>query len=165
MKFVSTDTLYSRPCLLPLLYNVLLYFRMSKIGIVADIKHTLLQIFVDENDRDLIRYLRFENINVPGSNIVIYCFIRGVFGFTSSPFLLNADLQHHLSKYLPIVDISVYIEKLMRDLYADDSTNCFDEVHECQRFFKILKTCLAAANFDLQKWATNNLDLQRIAYR
>ena len=83
-------------------------------------------------------------------------------GLTSSPFLLNATLQHHLSKYLPIADISVYIEKLMRDLYVDDSTNSFDEVHECQRFFEISKTCLAAANFNLRKWATNNPDLRNV---
>ena len=79
-----------------------------------------------------------------------------MFGLTSSPFLLNATLQHHLSKYLPIADISVYIEKLMRDLYVDDSTNSFDEVHECQRFFEISKACLAVASFNLRKWATDN---------
>ena len=129
---------------------------MGKIGIVADIKQAFLQIFVDDNDRDLIRFLWFENINDPGSKIVIYRFTRVVFGLTSSPFLLNATLQHHLSKYLLIADISFYIEKLMRDLYVDDSTNSFDEVHECQRFFEISKTCLAAANFNLRKWATNN---------
>ena len=50
----------------------------------------------------------------------------------------------------------------MRDLYVDDSTNSFDEVHECQRFFEISKTCLAAANFNLRKWATNNSDLHNV---
>ena len=71
---------------------------MGKIGIVTDIKQALLQIFVDDNDRDLICFLWFENINNPGSKIVIYHFTRVVFGLTSSPFLLNATLQHHLSK-------------------------------------------------------------------
>ena len=135
---------------------------MGKISIVADIKQAFLQIFVDDNDRDLIRFLWFENINDPGSKIVIYRFTRVVFGLTSSPFLLNATLQHHLSKYLPIADISVYIEKLMRDLYVDDSTKSFDEVHECQRFFEISKTCLATANFNPRNWATNNSDLRNI---
>ena len=44
----------------------------------------------------------------------------------------------------------------MRDLYVDDSTNSFDEVHEYQRFFEISKACLVAASFDLRKWATDN---------
>ena len=129
---------------------------MGKISIVADIKQAFLQIFVDDNDRDFIRFLWFEIINNRRSKIVIYRFTRVVFGLTSSLFLLNATLQHHFSKYLRIADISFYIEKLMRDLYVDDSMNSFDEVHECQRFFEISKTCLAAANFNLRKWATNN---------
>ena len=47
----------------------------------------------------------------------------------------------------------------MRGLYVDDSTNSFDEVHQCLRFFEISKAFLAVANFNLQKWATNNSDL------
>ena len=63
---------------------------MGKIGIVADIKQAFLQIFIDDNDRDLIHFLWFEKINDPGSKIVIYRFTRVVFRLTSSPFLLNA---------------------------------------------------------------------------
>ena len=152
------------PCLLPLLCDILLRFRMGKIAIVTDIKQVFLQI--DENARDLIRFLWFENISDPGSKIVIYRFTRVAFGLTSSRFLLNVTLHqniiYHLSKYLPIADISVYVEKLMRELYVDDSTNSFDKVHKCQRFLEISKTCLAAANFNLRKWATNNSDLRNI---
>ena len=54
------------PCLLPLLFDILLRFCMGKIGIVADIKQTFLQIFADDNDRESIRFLWFENINDPG---------------------------------------------------------------------------------------------------
>ena len=32
------DILYSRPCLLPYLYDILLWFRTGKIGLVRDIK-------------------------------------------------------------------------------------------------------------------------------
>ena len=99
-KIVSSDALYFGPRLLPLLYDILSRFRMGKIGIVADIKQTFLQIFVDGNDRYLIRFLWFKNINDPRSTIVIYRFIRVVFGLTSSPFLLNVTLQHCFSKYL-----------------------------------------------------------------
>ena len=170
-EICHNNALYSGLCLLSLLYDILLRFRIGKIGIVADIKQTFLQIFIDDNDRDLIRFLWFENINDPRSKIVIYRFTRVVFGLNSSSFLLNATLQHQLSKYLPIADISFYIEKLMRDLYVDDSTNSFDEVHECQRFFffwkgqqffEISKPYLAAANFNLRKYATNNSDLRNV---
>ena len=96
------------------------------------------------------------------NNPVIYRFTRVVFGLTSTPFLLDANLQHHLSKYFSIVDITFCIEKLMRDLYVDGSTNSFNEVHECLQFFEVSKACLAAANFKLRKWATNNSDLRNV---
>ena len=92
--------------MLPLLYDILLRFPMGKIDIVTDIKQAFLQIFVDENDRDSIHCPWFENINDPGTKIVIYCFTLVVFGLTSSPFLLNATLQHNLSKYLSIAGIT-----------------------------------------------------------
>lgn len=35
-------------------------------------------------------------------------------------------------------------------------------VHECLQFFEVSKACLAAANFKLRKWATNNSDLRNV---
>ena len=44
-------------CLLPLRYDVLQRFRFGSIGIIAGIKETLLQISVDPNHHDHLRFL------------------------------------------------------------------------------------------------------------
>lgn len=78
-------------------------------------------------------------------------------------FVLNATLQHHSLKNLSIVEITFYIEILMRVPFVNGATNSFDNVHKCSRFFNISKTCLAAVYFNLQKWATNHSYLCNIS--
>ena len=133
MKFVSmTHCILGRACCL--FYIFYYVFVWGKLASPLILSRRFFRFFVDDNDRDLIRFPWFENINNPGSKIVIYRFTRVVFALISNPFLLNATLQHHLSKYLSIADITFYIEKLRRDLYVDDSTNSFDEVHDFSKF-------------------------------
>ena len=56
------DVLYSGPCILPLLYDILFRFRIEKIDIVADVQQAFLQIEIDENHRDFQRFIWFDNV-------------------------------------------------------------------------------------------------------
>ena len=51
------DCLYSGPCLLPAVCNILLRFRLGKIGLISDIKQAFLNIAIAEEHRDLLRVL------------------------------------------------------------------------------------------------------------
>ena len=51
------DCLHAGPSLTPLLYTVMLRFRMYKIVLLADIRQAFLQIEVDPGDRDALRFL------------------------------------------------------------------------------------------------------------
>lgn len=51
----------------------------------------------------------------------------------------------------------------MRVPCVNGATKSFGNVHKCSRFFNISKACLAAANFNLQKWATNHSYLCNIS--
>ena len=53
--------------------------------------------------------------------IVIYRFLRVVFGVTSSPFLLNSTTRHHLEKY--VESEKDVVERLRDDLYVDDQVS------------------------------------------
>ena len=50
------NCLYSGPSLVPLLYDVLLRFRIFPIAITADIAHAFLNISIAEHDRDSLRF-------------------------------------------------------------------------------------------------------------
>ena len=81
-------------CLLPLLYDVLLRFRLGSIGITADIRQAFLQISVDLSHRDYLRFL-WINFDSNGPDFHIYRFTRVLFGWKCNPFLLNGTLKHH----------------------------------------------------------------------
>ena len=83
------DILYSGPCLLPYLYDILLRFRTGKIGLVGDIKQAFLQVEIAEEHSDFVRFLWFKDINETPRKIISLRFTHVVFGLTSSPFLLN----------------------------------------------------------------------------
>ena len=78
-----------------------LRFLFNFIAILADIKQTFLNIQILKERRDFLRFLWFKNVP-PKSDVklVVFRFLRVVFGATSSPFLLNVAIRHHLSKYL-----------------------------------------------------------------
>ena len=76
------DILYSGPCLLPYLYDILLRFRTGKIGLVSNIKQAFLQVEMAEEHRDFARFLWFMDINETPSKITSLRFTRVVFGLT-----------------------------------------------------------------------------------
>ena len=83
------DVLYSGPCMLLLLHDVLIRFRIGKIGIVADVQQTFLQIEVEEKHWDFLRFIWFDNVLSKNPSYVLLDFARVVFGLTCSPFLFK----------------------------------------------------------------------------
>ena len=148
------ECLYSGPNLLGKIFDILLRFRMNKIVILADIKQAFLNISIYESHRDFLRFLW----RTPQGNLIIYRFCRVVFGLTSSPFLLNGTIRHHLIKYQN--DWSEFAAKFLRDLYVDDSTTGCETVAEGIEFFEKAKSVMSEAGFELRKWCSNNVELQ-----
>ena len=118
------DCLHSGPCLLPLIFDILLRFRIGDVALVADIKQAFLNIEIDEEERDFFRFLWVENISEK-DKIVVYRFLRVVFGVTSSPFLLGATIESHVTKYIVAQIALVSLKKLLRDMYVDDVATSF----------------------------------------
>ena len=51
------DCLHVGPALTPLLYNILIRFREKRVALVGDIEKALLNIEVERQDRDCLRFL------------------------------------------------------------------------------------------------------------
>ena len=93
------DCLQKGPHLTPLLYDILLRFSSHVVALTSDIEKVFLQINVNENDLDYLRFLWFDNIFSDQSKIVPNRFARVVFGVTSSPFYLNGTIRKHIQSY------------------------------------------------------------------
>ena len=93
--------------------------------------------------------------------LIILRFARVLFGLTCSPFLLNGTVKSHLQKHLQNENIAKFIERLLGDLYVDDSINSFDKKADCSEFYNVAKSTLAEAGFELRKWKLNDINLQQ----
>lgn len=77
----------------------LLRFRFHKFAIAADIEKAFLMI---EKDCDVLRFLWVDDVSKTNPETIVLRFTRVVFGVSSTPFLLNATIRHHLEKHSAI---------------------------------------------------------------
>ena len=88
----------------------------------------------------------------------MYRFCRVVFGLNASPFLLNATLWHHISKYNSIDP--EFVRKLLDSFYVDDLVAGEDDSNEAYELFGKARERMANAGFRLRKCLTNDKDLR-----
>ena len=146
-KVSLNDCMEAGPNMIPNLPEILIRFRRWKIAFTADITKAFLQINVVPEHRDVHRFLLQES-----DKIRIMRFVRLPFGNKSSPFLLNATIQHHLSKY----DETPVIKEMKDNFYMDDlMTGCDYEDEVCEMTVEA-KTVMADASMCLTKCNSNS---------
>ena len=104
------------------LFSTLITFRLHNIAVVADIEKAFLNIGIQEDDRDVLRFLWKENPFDTTWKLKILRFIRVCFGLVNSMFHLEATIDHHLSCCLEVYpDINRdIINKIKHLVYVDD---------------------------------------------
>ena len=150
------ECLYSGPNLIVKIFDILLRFRFNKIGILADIKQAFLNIAIDKEHCDYLRFLWYDDQS-DEEHIVVYRFLRVVFGVTSSPFLLNGTIRHHFNKYLDR-ERNV-VERVGEDLYVDDLVSGCKNREEGKELYDKIKAIMLEGGFNLRKWTTNDRKL------
>ena len=151
------DALYSGPNLLPLLFDILIRFRVHKVALTADIEKAFLIVSIKPEQRNMLRFLWIDSIELDDPCIVVYRFCRLVFGFISSPFVLGTAGRHHMSKYVE-VDLEFVLE-LLRSLYVDDYASGADSVDSSFGLFEKLKKVFKEGGFNMRKWCSNDMKL------
>ena len=141
------DCLESGPSLVPCLPEVLLRFRRWRFALTADISKAFLQISLRREDRDVHRFLWDD-----GGVERRMRFLRVTFGVTSSPFLLNATIRHHLATFPP----SRVIEEMGCNLYVDDWLSGADSEKEAVDMLSEAQSIMAQAGMNLAKWNSNS---------
>ena len=153
------DCLYSGPTFGQNILDILLRFRLYRVAVTADVEKAFLMVSVAEEDRDVLRFLWVDNISSPLPKLVTLRFARVVFGVSSSPFLLNATLQHHIERYTSS-DPS-FVDTFIRSIYVDDLTSRADNEEEALRLATKARERLGEAGFNLRKFVTNVPALQK----
>ena len=128
------DCLHTGPNLIQRLQDMLLTFRSLKIAFTADIEKAFLQIELNTQDRDATRFLWLKDVDksaINPDNLVVYRFCRVLFGAASSPYLLNATIQHydHLIKQDDWIS-----EDLQRSIYMDNVVTRTDTKPEALQY-------------------------------
>ncbi|GFX32205.1 DUF1758 domain-containing protein [Trichonephila clavipes] len=112
--------------------NVFKQFRFGTIGVIADVKQAFLQIRLRTKDRDVLRFLWWENAEC--SKIRIYRHCRVVFGVSSSPFLLNATISYHLEREkFQTESLRKTIGHLKERFYVDNLVTSVNDVTELEQ--------------------------------
>ena len=81
-----------------------------------------------------------------------------VFGVSSSPFLLNATIHHHVKQYTETQPDLV--EKLLQSTYVDDVVGGADDEEQAYQFYQGSKELLLDGSFNLRKFVTSSHSLQ-----
>ena len=152
------DCLHKGPCMNPKLFESWMKFRSHSTAISADIEKAYLQIGVRPEDRDLMRFLWFEDGFDDNSNVVTYRFTRVFFGATCSQFLLGSTLRKIAENYDE--SDAEFARKVREHFYVDDLNTGVDSTDKGIETYETMKTRFADANFNLRKWRTNNAELQ-----
>lgn len=113
-------------------------------------------ISVDKRDRDVLRFIWFDNIEDKEPKLRVFRFSRVVFGVS---FLLNATIKFHLERYMTSDQPTV--ETLLRSTYVDDIISGANTEEAAFDLYTRAKEMFRAGGFNLRKFITNSPELQQ----
>lgn len=71
------------------------------------------QIIIEESDRNFLMFWWFKNLRDKQPEVVQCRFCYLAFGLTSSPAILNADIQKHLPQITQLLAESFYVDDIL----------------------------------------------------
>lgn len=152
------DCLYTGPSFGQSIFDILLRFRLHHVALAGDIEKAFLMVAVEKTDRDSLRFLWAHDIERDTPEMIVLRFTRVVFGVSSSPFLLNATINHHIETYRNI-DPS-FVDCFLSSIYVDDLSLGSSDVESTYELYLKSKSRLAEGGFKLRKFVTNSEELR-----
>ena len=83
------------------IFDILVRFRPHRVVVAGDTERAFLMLSMNVEDRGALRFLWVRDVEEESPELVTYRFTCVAFGVSSSPFLLNATIQHHMKKFIP----------------------------------------------------------------
>ena len=134
----------------------LLQFRLKQIAIVADIKAAFHNIRIQPDHQ---KYVKFLWRDKEKEKVLCYKFLRLPFGLTSSPFVLNVVINHHIGKYKD--KFPAIVSAIHSNLYVDDLVHSVNNENEAIEFQSISSTIFKEASMELRKWQCSHPDIDK----
>ena len=133
------------------LLSLLLYFRTNSNVVLADIMKAFLQIrLADDSDKN--RFCSFKKIE---RKFIPYRYNTIIFGFISSPSILNYILQYHLQ-----VNSHLEVASLIKNhFYVDNLLLSSNQVEVLPKLIKDINEIMQAGGLPLREWSSNNPEL------
>ncbi|XP_068208502.1 uncharacterized protein [Palaemon carinicauda] len=142
------ESLYTGPKLASKIQTMNLRFRGKSFGLTADISKAFLQIEIALEHRDYCRFLFFKDSSM--TEVVAYRFKVVLLRATSSPYLLNQTIQHHLD-----AQTSSLASQLKTSFYVDNYQRCCDLPTDTISERPSIEKIMVETNMPLAKWTTN----------
>ena len=153
------DYLHTGPALSQKIMDIILRFRAHRSALAGDIEKAFLNVSIAEEDRDVLRFLWFDDVKKECPAVIVLRFARVVFRVSSSPFLLNATVKHHVERYES--EDPEFVETFLRSIYVDDVSSGGDTDEEAYQLYVKSKVRLAEGGFNLRKFVTNSPRLRK----
>ena len=135
-----------------------LYFFASGLTVLGSLLKAFLHIQLHPDDRDFTHFYWMKDSTDPSSQFSVYQFKVIPFGATSSPFIFNVVLQHHLNQYISAMSLD-----MLTNLYVDNIISGCDNEQEVVHYYKESRAIMSSAKFNLRSWASNSAELKAIA--
>ena len=110
-----------------------------------------MHIRINKEDRDALRIFWYENLD--SRFIKEFRFTRPTFGAGSSPYILNATIEKHVSAYNVMYPKTV--KALLNDTYVDDIQGGGNCIKDLETFKIETEIIMKQGGFALHKWHSN----------
>ncbi|XP_071963463.1 uncharacterized protein [Antedon mediterranea] len=141
------------------LLGVLIRFRQRKVAIVADIEAMFHQVRMIDSDRDVLRFLWWENGNLDAQPKE-YRMCVHLFGATSSPCCSSKALKQTADDNEKQNEVGkMAIETIRTGFYVDDCLSSVESIDVAKHLVQRLSGILSEGGFRLTKWLSNNRDV------
>ncbi|XP_070541636.1 uncharacterized protein [Ptychodera flava] len=151
------DCLLQGPDLTNCLVGVLSRFRQEEVAIMADVKSMFHQFHVTPGDRDLLRFLWWEDGDLD-KDLVEYRMTVHLFGAASSPGCANFGLQRAADDGER--EFGEEAARFIReDFYVDDGLKSLPSVSKAINLINDSTAICAKAGLKLHKWISNKREV------
>uniref|UniRef100_A0A914YQH3 Reverse transcriptase domain-containing protein n=1 Tax=Panagrolaimus superbus TaxID=310955 RepID=A0A914YQH3_9BILA len=153
------DILIRGPLNVPDLGGILLRIRRGKYMLIGDIEKAFHQIYLNEKDRDAVRFFWAKDPTKPltKDNLIIYRFVGVPFGVISSPFILWIIILLHLQKLN-----DERLRNIVENFYVDNIFLLVDDTKEAVEQFKTIRNHFLQASMNIREWLSNNPTINEI---